>query len=111
MNNMHVKKGDVVVVNSGADAGKKGKVLEAMPKDNKVVVEGVNVRTKHVKPRKVGEAGGLVKVELAINASKVNLYCSKCNAPVRAKKEIKKDGTKVRVCAKCGTEFKNSEAK
>lgn len=111
MSNMHVKKGDVVVVNSGADAGKKGKVLEAMPKDNRVVVEGVNVRTKHVKPRRAGEAGGLVKGELAINASKVNLYCSKCNAPVRAKKEVKKDGTKVRVCAKCGTEFKNSEAK
>ena len=111
MSNMHVKKGDVVVVNSGADKGKKGKVLEAMPQDNKVVVEGVNVRTKHVKPRRVGETGGLVKGELAINASKVNLYCSKCNAQARAKKEIKKDGTKVRVCAKCGTEFKNSEAK
>lgn len=111
MSNMHVKKGDVVVVSSGADAGKKGKVLEAMPKDNKVVVEGVNVRTKHVKPRRAGEAGGLVKGELAINASKVNLYCSKCDAPRRARKEIKKDGTKVRVCTKCGTEFKNSEAK
>lgn len=111
MSNMHVKKGDVVVVNSGADAGKKGKVLEAMPKDNRVVVEGVNVRTKHVKPRRAGEAGGLVKGELAINASKVNLYCSKCKQPKRARNEIKKDGTKVRVCTKCGTEFKNSEAK
>lgn len=111
MSNMHVKKGDVVVVNAGTDKGTKGKVLEAMPKQNKVVVEGVNVRTKHVKPRRAGEAGGLVKSELAINASKVNLYCSKCDAPRRAKMEIKKDGTKVRVCTKCGTEFKNSEAK
>ena len=110
MSNMHVKKGDLVVVTTGADKGKKGKVLEAMPKENKVVVEGVNVRTKHVKARP-GQESGLVKGELAINASKVNLYCSKCNAPVRAKKEVKKDGTKVRVCAKCGTEFKNSEAK
>ena len=110
MSNMHVKKGDLVVVTTGADKGKKGKVLEAMPKENKVVVEGVNVRTKHVKARP-GQEGGLVKGELAINASKVNLYCSKCNAPVRARKEVKKDGTKVRVCAKCGTEFKNSEAK
>ena len=111
MSNMHVKKGDLVVVTTGADKGKKGKVLEAMPKENKVVVEGVNVRTKHVKARKAGEESGLVKGELAINASKVNLYCSKCKQPKRAKNEIKKDGTKVRVCTKCGTEFKNSEAK
>ncbi len=110
MSNMHVKKGDLVVVTTGADKGKKGKVLEAMPKENKVVVEGVNVRTKHVKARP-GVEGGLVKGELAINASKVNLYCSKCKQPKRAKSEIKKDGTKVRVCTKCGTEFKNSEAK
>ena len=105
MSSMHVKKGDVVVVNSGDDAGKKGKVLEAMPKDNKVVVEGVNIRTKHTKPRKAGEAGGIVKAEGAINASKVNLYCSKCQAGRRVKTEIK-NGTKVRVCAKCGQEIK-----
>ena len=106
MSSMHVKKGDVVVVNSGADAGKKGKVLLASPKDNKVVVEGVNIRTKHTKPRKAGEAGGLVKSECAINASKVNLYCSKCKAGRRTKSELKKDGTKVRVCTKCGEEIK-----
>ena len=57
MNNMHVKKGDIVMVNSGADKGKKGKVLNASPKNNKVVVEGVNVRSKHTKPRKAGEQG------------------------------------------------------
>lgn len=106
MSNMHVKKDDVVVVNSGADKGKKGKVLEAMPKDNKVVVEGVNIRTKHTKPRRAGEEGGLVKKECAIDASKVNLYCSKCKAPRRAKAELKKDGTKIRVCVKCGEEIK-----
>lgn len=106
MNNIHVKKGDTVMVNSGADKGKKGKVLKAMPSDNKVVVEGVNVRTKHVKPRKQGEAGGIVKAEVAINASKVNVYCDKCKKGVRIKHEEKKDGTKVRVCAKCGSEIK-----
>ena len=82
MSNMHVKKDDVVVVNSGADKGKKGKVLEVIPKDNKVVVEGVNIRTKHTKPRKAGEEGGLVKKECAVNASKVNLYYSKCKGSV-----------------------------
>lgn len=106
MNNIHVKKGDTVMVNSGADKGKKGKVLQAMPADNKVVVEGVNVRTKHVKPKKQGEAGGIVKSEVAINASKVNVYCEKCKQGVRIKHETKKDGTKVRICAKCGTELK-----
>ena len=103
---MHVKKGDTVVVNSGVDAGKKGKVLEAMPKDNKVVVEGVNVRSKHTKPRKAGETGGIVKVESAINASKVNLYCPKCKAGRRVKAEFSKDGAKIRVCTKCGEEIK-----
>lgn len=106
MSSMHVKKGDVVVVNSGTDAGKKGKVLSANPKDNKVVVEGVNIRTKHTKPRRAGEAGGLVKSECAINASKVNLYCSKCKTGRRTRVELKKDGTKVRVCTKCGEEIK-----
>ena len=103
---MNIKKGDTVQIVSGEDKGKKGKVLQAMPADNKVVVEGVNVRTKHVKPRKQGEAGGIVKAEVAINASKVNVYCDKCKQGVRIKHEIKKDGTKVRVCAKCGSELK-----
>ncbi len=106
MNNMHVKKGDIVMVNSGADKGKKGKVLHASPKNNKVVVEGVNVRSKHTKPRKAGEQGGIIKAEIAINASKVNLFCSKCGKGTRTKTEVKNDGTKVRVCSKCGTEIK-----
>ena len=106
MNNLHVKKGDTVMINSGSDKGKKGKVLEVLPKDNKIVVEGVNVRTKHTKPRRAGEAGGIVKVEGAIHASKANVLCSKCGKGVRTKVEIKKDGTKIRVCAKCGEEIK-----
>ena len=106
MNNLHVKKGDTVVVNSGSDKGKKGKVLVAYPKTNKVVVEGVNVRSKHTKPKKAGDAGGIIKAEVAINASKVNLYCPKCGKGVRTKVEIAKDGSKKRVCAKCGAEIK-----
>ena len=106
MSSMHVKKGDTVVVNSGGDKGKKGKVLIAYPKTNKVLVEGVNVRSKHTKPKKAGEAGGIVKAEVAINASKVNLFCSKCGKGVRTRVEIAKDGTKKRVCSKCGAEIK-----
>ena len=60
MNNLHIKKGDTVMINSGADKGKKGKVLEVLPKNNKVVVEGINIRSKHTKPRKAGEAGGIL---------------------------------------------------
>ena len=106
MNNLHVKKGDTVMINSGADKGKKGKVLEVNPKDNKVVVEGVNVRSKHTKPRRAGEAGGIIKAEVAINASKANPVCAKCGKGTRVKISVKKDGTKVRVCAKCGEEIK-----
>lgn len=106
MNNLHVKKGDTVMVNSGADKGKKGKVLSVLPKDNKIVVEGVNVRAKHTKPRKAGEPGGIVKAEVAFNASKANVFCAKCGKGVRTKVETKKDGTKARVCAKCGEEIK-----
>ncbi len=106
MNNLHIKKGDTVMINSGADKGKKGKVLAVNPKDNTVVVEGVNVRTKHTKPKKAGEAGGLIKAEVAINASKANPFCTKCGKGTRVKSSLKKDGTKVRVCAKCGEEIK-----
>ncbi len=106
MNNLHIKKGDTVMVNAGVDKGKKGKVLAVNPKDNTVVVEGINVRTKATKPKKQGEAGGLIKAEVAINASKANPYCSKCGKGVRIKMNTKKDGTKVRTCAKCGEEIK-----
>lgn len=106
MNNLHIKKGDTVMINSGEDKGKKGKVLEVIPKNNKVVVEGINIRTKHVKPRKAGEPGGLIKSEVAINASKANLYCNKCGKGVRTKVQINKSGNKSRVCVKCGEDLK-----
>lgn len=106
MNNLHIKKGDTVMINSGVDKGKKGKVLEARPKDNKVIVEGINMRTRHVKPKKQGEPGGLIKSEIAINASKANLYCNKCGKGVRTRVEVKKDGSKTRICSKCGEDLK-----
>ena len=103
---VHVKQGDMVIVKSGSYANGKepaiGKVLEVSPKEGKVIVEGVHVVTKHVKPRRQGEAGGLVKAEGAIYASKVMLYCPKCSKGVRVGKKITEDGEKVRVCKKCG---------
>ena len=101
---MNIKKNDTVIVLSGKDKGKKGKVQIAMPKENKVVVEGVNVATCHTKPRKQGEQGGIVKRETPIRACKVALYCAKCGKGVRT--HVKLDGDKkIRVCAKCGAEI------
>ena len=96
---------DTVIVNSGVDAGKKGKILKVLRADNKVVVQGVNVRTKHTKPRRQGEQGGIVKVESPIHISKVNYYCDKCGKGVKLGVQVK-DGKKIRVCRKCNTEIK-----
>ena len=101
---MNIKKDDKVVVLSGKDKGKQGKVLIADPKALKVVVEGVNVATKHQKPMKQGEEGGIIKVETPIYASKVQLVCPKCGKATRVGHKVGKDG-KVRVCKKCGAEI------
>ena len=101
---MNIKKNDTVIVLSGKDKGKKGKVLVAMPKDSKVIVEGVNVATCHTKPRKQGEQGGIVKRETPIRACKGALYCGKCGKGVRVGFKIEGD-KKTRVCAKCGAEI------
>lgn len=83
MNKVHVKTGDTVVILSGKDKGKKGKVLEVSPKEGKVIVEGLNIATKHVKPRRQGEQGGIVEAEAAMYASKVQAVCPKCGKPTR----------------------------
>ena len=101
---MNIKKNDSVIVLSGKDKGKTGKVLVAMPSENKVVVEGVNVATCHTKPRKQGEAGGIVKRETPIRACKVALYCEKCGKGVRVGHKIDGD-KKTRICRKCGAEI------
>ncbi|MDO4778423.1 MAG: 50S ribosomal protein L24 [Tissierellia bacterium] len=98
---MHIKTGDKVQVISGKDKGKVGKVLSAFPKENRVIVEGVNVQTKHKKPRTAQEPGGIVKTEGKIDASNVLLYNEKLGRGVRTRVEIV-DGKKVRVCSKTG---------
>ena len=101
---MNVKKGDTVVVLSGKDRGKQGKVLGTVPADGKVVVEGINMVTCHVKPRKQGEQGGIVKREAAIAACKVQVVCPKCSKATRVSYKIE-NGKKTRVCKKCGAEL------
>ena len=102
MKKMSIKKDDLVVVLSGKDKGKQGKVLEVMPKSGKVVVENINVASRHTKPRKQGDQGGIVKKEAAIDASNVMLVCPKCKKGVRVGYSVLENGTKVRVCKKCG---------
>lgn len=85
--------------------GKQGKVLEVSPKENKVIVEGINVVSKHVKPRRAGETGGILKVEGPMHACKVMLVCPKCGKPTRLAHKLNADGTKQRVCKKCGETF------
>jgi len=99
---MHIKSGDTVVVISGKDKGKTGKVLRAMPKENRVIIEGVNMVTKHQKPSGPKNPGGIVRFEGPINISKVMMYCAKDKTGVRIGYQFQKDGTKVRVCKKCG---------
>ena len=101
---MNIRRDDKVVVLSGKDKGKEGKVLVADPKAMKVIVEGVNVATKHQKPRKQGEEGGIIKVETPIYASKVQLVCPKCGKATRVGHKVEGD-KKVRVCKKCGAEI------
>ena len=101
---MNIKKDDKVVVLSGKDKGKQGKILVSDPKAAKVIVEGVNVATKHQKPRKQGEEGGIIKVETPIYVSKVQLVCPKCGKATRVAHKIT-DGKKTRVCKKCGAEI------
>ena len=105
MNKVHVKTGDTVVVLSGKDKGKQGAVLAVSPKEGKVIVEKVNMVTKHVKPRRMGEPGGIVKAEGAMYASKVQLVCPRCKQPTRVGHKLYEDGKKGRICKKCGEEI------
>jgi len=104
---LHVRSGDTVVVISGDEKGKKGKILSALPKSGKVVVEGVAMVTKHQKARGQGMPGGIIHKEAAICASNVLLVCGKCGKATRNARKILDDGTKVRLCKKCGATFEN----
>lgn len=98
---LHVKKGDTVVVLSGKDKGKEGKIIEALPKKSKVVVEGVNKVKRHTKPSQTNPQGGIIVKEAAIASCKVMLVCPACKKPTRIKKAVEAGSTK-RVCKKCG---------
>ncbi len=98
---LHVRKGDNVIVLSGKDKGKKGKVLSVMPKSGKIIVEGVAMATKHKKPRSQADVGGILHQETPIYACKVMHICDKCGQPTRIARKVLDDGSIARVCKKC----------
>ena len=101
---MDIKKNDTVIILSGKDKGKKGKVQKTLPAADKVLVEGLNMATCHVKPRKQGDQGGIIRRESPIYACKVMRVCPKCGKPTRTAYKLTDDGKKIRVCKLCGAE-------
>ena len=98
---MKIKKGDTVKILSGKDKGRTGKVQKIFTKKNKVLVEGVNLYKKHLKPRGKGQKGGIVEISRPLPFGKIILICPTCNKSTRAGCQIDKDGKKTRICKKC----------
>ena len=101
---MKIRKGDNVLIVSGKDKGKKAKVLRNFPSDGLVLVEGINVKKTHKKPKRQGEKGQIIEVAFPIKVSKVQIFCPKCDKPSRVGYQIA-DGNKKRICRKCQGEF------
>ena len=102
MAGMKIRKGDLVQVLQGKDRGKQGEVVFAFPDDGKVIVDGVNIAKKHQAPRQANEPGGIIDKEMPLPASRVALVCPSCGKPTRVGHRFEADGTKVRICRKCG---------
>jgi large subunit ribosomal protein L24 len=102
---VHVKKGDLVQIITGKDAGKKGKVLNVDPQKGRVIVEGLNIAKRHMRPTRVNPQGGITEIEAPLDSSNVMIFCEKCKEPVRINKVFLADGKKVRVCNQCGEQF------
>jgi len=101
---MKVKKGDTVLIISGKDRGRTAKVLKSFPKEKSVLVEGINLKSKHIKPKRQGEKGQVVKVPTPLDVSNVKIICPKCGKPARMGYKITSD-KKFRICKKCKSEI------
>lgn len=102
--NLHVKKGDTVMVVTGKDRNKTGKIQQILPKKDGVLVEGINIVKRHTRARG-SEAGGIIEKEAPVHISNVMIYCGKCRKAVRTRTSVLDDGKKARVCVKCGEAF------
>ena len=99
---LHVKKGDVVKILSGKEKGKSGKILKAFPAKQRIIIEHLNMIKKHTKRRSQGQGGGIIEREGTLHVSNVMLICPSCKQATRIGKKLLEDGTKLRVCKKCG---------
>ncbi len=97
-----IKKNDTVLVITGRERGKRGKVARIFPETNRAVVEGINIVKRHARPRGLGQPGGIIEKEAALHLSNLMLVCSKCDHPVRVGFTHLEDGSKVRICRRCG---------
>ena len=98
---MNIRKNDTVLVIAGKDKGKRGAVTRVIPREHRVVVEGVNVVRRHTRGQAGARQAGIIQQEAPLDISNVVLICSKCNAPTRVKRTVLEDGRKVRVCQRC----------
>lgn len=98
---MRIKKDDTVLIITGKDKGKKGKIRQVLPKDGRVVIEGINIIKRHKKPRGQARQAGIIESEAPLNVSKVMIVCPKCSKPVRLKTKVQEDGKHMRICSKC----------
>jgi large subunit ribosomal protein L24 len=99
---VQIRKNDSVMVISGKEKGKTGKVLRVLPKEDSVLIERVNLVKRHSRPRGPQQPGGIVEKEASIPVSNLMIMCDKCNAPVRIGHKILTDGSKIRICRRCG---------
>lgn len=100
---MRIKNSDTVLIISGKDRGKKGKVINVFPKENRIVVEGTNLKKKHARPKKQGEKGQIVEIAAPFDVSNVKLICPKCKKPTRVGYKVA-EKNKYRICKKCQQE-------
>jgi len=98
---MKIKKGDRVKIIQGKDRGREGVVKRVIPKENKIIVDGINIAKKHVKPRGEDQKGGIIRVEKPLHASKAMVICPACGQPTRVGYQVDKKGEKYRICRKC----------
>ncbi len=99
---MKIRRNDTVLVIAGKDRGKKGRVRESLPEESRVVVEGVNMIKRHMRPRGATRQAGIIEREAPVHISKVMLFCTKCDRPTRVGIRLLDDGGKVRICRHCG---------
>jgi large subunit ribosomal protein L24 len=101
---MKLKKGDNVLITAGKDKGRTAKILKSLPKERKILVEGINLKKKHVRPKREGEKGQMIQLPAPLDVSNVKIICPKCGKAARVGYKTEKD-RKFRICKKCGQEI------